>query len=481
MTSVSSTGIGSGLDVNSIVTQMMTVEKAPLQQMQKTASTIQSKLSAYGTIQSHVSALRDAALKLTKPDTWGSTTATTGDASVVSATTGTGAVAGNYSLTVQQLASAQTLASQAWPATVSTLGSGTLRIEMGNWSAGQTGFTGKTGSTAVDVPILSTDTLADVRDKINTAKAGVMASIVTDASGSRLVLRSSETGAANGFRIGVTDDDGGNTDATGLSALAYDPSVGVQSLSQTQAANDAKATVNGLAITSSTNLLSNVVEGVTLKLAKVSASPVELTVNNDTESIKSAITAFTDAYNSLSKYLASQTAYDAGTKTAGTLQGDAGTNALRGAMRAIVGDTGGMAGAFHRLAEIGIQPKSDGTLSVDSTQLGNAVSGHLADVKALFANKDLNSDTNNGFATRMARWGDSLLNSDGTLTTRADSLRRQIKDNSQRQSDFNDRMTLVEARMRAQYQALDTQMASLNSLSTYITQQITAMNKGTSS
>jgi flagellar hook-associated protein 2 len=477
MAAVSSAGIGSGLDVNSIVTQLMAVEKAPLQQMQKTADTIQSKISAYGTIQSDLAAMRDAALKLTQPATWGDTTAATGDASVVSATTDSTATAGNYSLTVQQLASAQTLASKAWPATVSTVGSGTLRIEMGSWSSDQSSFSPKSGSNSVDVAILSTDSLADVRDKINAAKAGVMASIVNDSSGSRLVMRSTDTGAASGFRLKATDDDGNNTDASGLSALAYDPSGSVSSMSQTQAAKDAKATINGLSVTSATNVLSNVVDGVTLKLAKVSSSPVDLTVNSNTNSITTAMTAFTTAYNNLSKYLSTQTAYDAATKTAGTLQGDAGTTALRGAMRAIAGDTGGMSGTLHRLSDIGIQPQADGTLSVDATKLGNALSGKLADVKALFANKDLTTDANNGFATRFMHWGDNLLNSNGTITTRADSLRRQVADNTKQQSDFNDRMTSVEARMRAQYTALDTQMASLNSLSTYMTQQITNMNK----
>ncbi|MEY8878086.1 MAG: flagellar filament capping protein FliD [Leptothrix sp. (in: b-proteobacteria)] len=479
MAAVSSAGIGSGLDVNSIVTQLMAVEKAPLQTLQKNASTIQSKISSYGTIQSDLSAMRDAALKLTQPATWGDTTAVSGDTSVVSATTDNTATAGNYSLTVQQLASAQTLASHAWPATVSTVGAGTLRIEMGTWNSDQTGFAPKSASSAVDVSVLATDSLADVRDKINAAKAGVMASIVNDASGSRLVMRSSDTGAANGFRVSATDEDGNNTDASGLSALAYDPSSQVSSMSQTQAAKDAKATVNGLSVTSASNVLANVVDGVTLKLAKVSSAPVDLAINSNTDSITTAITAFTTAYNNLSKYLASQTAYDAATKTAGTLQGDAGTTALRGAMRAIAGDTGGMTGTLHRLADIGIQPQTDGSLSVDSTKLGNALSSKLSDVKALFANKDLTTDTNNGFATRFMHWGDNLLNSNGTITTRTDSLRRQVADNTKQQSDFNDRMTLVEARMRAQYTALDTQMASLNSLSSYVTQQITTMNKST--
>jgi flagellar hook-associated protein 2 len=241
MASISSAGIGSGLDVSSIITQLMAVEKAPLTQMQKDASKVQSKLSAYGTIQSHVAALRDAASKLTQPATWGDTSATSTDSSVVAATTDSAAVASSYSLTVQQLASAQTLVSKAWPASVSTVGSGHLRIEMGSWSAGQSAFTPKSGASGIDVFVSATDTLADVRDKINSAKTGVMASIVNDASGARLVMRSSETGAANAFRISATDDDGTDGDSNGLSALAFDPSASVTAMSQTQAALDAQA------------------------------------------------------------------------------------------------------------------------------------------------------------------------------------------------------------------------------------------------
>jgi hypothetical protein len=121
---------------------------------------------------------------------------------------------------VQKLASVQTLATAVQPATTA-LGGGTLHIELGTWGTGQTSFTAKAGATAVDVTVAATDTLADVRDKINASGAGVTALVMTDSSGSRLLIRSNATGVVNGFRTSVTDADGSNTDAGGLSALAY--------------------------------------------------------------------------------------------------------------------------------------------------------------------------------------------------------------------------------------------------------------------
>ncbi len=469
MASISSAGIGSGLDVNSIVTQLMTVEKAPLQQMQTTATKIQNQLSAYGKIQSFVSTLRDAAAKLASPTTWNSTSATSADSSVFTASTDGTAQAGNYTLSVQQLATAQTVAS---PASAFPVGAGVLRIQDGS------------GGNAIDVSIDAGDTAAQVRDKINAAKAGVVASVVTDASGSRLLLRSSETGADHAFTVKevVSDGQGGQTTTTSgdLAKLTFDPSqpaaAGVN-MSLTQAAGNAKATVNGLAVESGSNLLTGAVEGVTIKLGKVSASPVDLTVSNDTDSVKTAVQAFADAYNQLNLYLSQQTAYDATTKKGGTLQGDTGTNALRYAMRAIVGGTGTMTGSYQRLAQIGLDVKKDGSMAVDDTKLGNALGSHLSDLKALFSAKDTAVAANNGFAVQLQNWGDGLLKFDGALTSRSDSLQSRVTANTKKQDQFNERMTQVEARLKAQYSALDNQMGKLNSLSTYITQQVTTWNK----
>ncbi|HQY07165.1 MAG: flagellar filament capping protein FliD [Burkholderiales bacterium] len=474
MASISSAGIGSGLDVETIVTQLMAVERQPLTQMKTQATKIDSKISAYGKLQSYTSALRDAASNLTKAATWGSSTAASADSSVVSASGNTKATAGSYSVSVQQLAASQSLASSAFGSSASTLGSGTLTLELGTWSADQSSFTAKSGATPVSVSVLATDTLAQVRDKINAAGGGVSASIVNDASGSRLVMHSSATGEENGFRVQVADDDGDSTDSAGLSALAYDPSASVSSMSRTQAAANARATVNGLTVTSASNTLEEVVEGVTLKLGKVSASPVEVTVSSNTESIKKSITDFATAYNDLAKYLSTQTRYDSASKTAGSLQGDASVNALRSALRGVGTGSVSASATYQRLADIGLDPQSDGTLKVDDSKLTEAL-GNLGEMKKLFANVDGVTSANEGFAVRLRKWGDAQLSTSGSLTSRSNSLQRQKDANSDQQETFENRMTAVEKRMRAQYTALDTQMAKMNQLSSYVSQQLSVL------
>jgi flagellar hook-associated protein 2 len=378
----------------------------------------------------------------------------------------------------------------ASPASVFPVGSGTLRIDVGSLDAGGTGIDIKPGTSSINVKIDAGDTAAQVRDKINAAKAGVTASIVTDAAGSRLVLRGSDTGKGSAFTITGVDDPLDTTtpaaqrpsnltfSATDLAAATdgLPATVGTSQLTFTQPALNAKATINGLAIETASNVMTGVLDGVTVKLAKVSSTPVDLTVSSNSDSIKKAITNFTDAYNSLNKYLADQTKYDSANKVSATLQGDSGTNALRSAMRSIVAGTTGSNGVFHRLSDLGISPQTDGTLAVDNTKLSNALA-KLSDVKDLFAKSDATLDTDNGFGARMKKWGDALLSFDGSLTTRSDSLRRQVTANTKKQDDFNTRMTTVEARMRAQYSALDNKMATLNGLSSYMTQQITNMNK----
>ena len=269
MATISSAGIGSGLDVNSIVTQLMAIEKQPLTALQTKATTIQSTVSEYGKIKSAVSTLRDLAAKLASTTTWGQTV-TNSSSTAVSATTNNSA-AGSYTVEVQALASVQTIATgTAVPATT-TPGAGTLHIELGTWGAGQTSFTPKAGATAVDVAVAATDTLADVRDKINAAGAGVTAMIMTDASGSRLLIRSNTSGAANAFRT------------SGIASLAFDPSAGATTMTQSQTAANAAATINGLAVTSASNTLSNIVDGLTLNLSALTTGPVTVNVVTDTD------------------------------------------------------------------------------------------------------------------------------------------------------------------------------------------------------
>ena len=267
---------------------------------------------------------------------------------------------------MQALASVQTIATgTAVPATT-TPGAGTLHIELGTYGAGQTSFTPKAGATAVDIAVTATDTLATVRDKINAAGAGVTALIMTDASGSRLLIRSNTSGAANAFRT------------SGIASLAFDPSAGVTTMTQSQTAADAAATVNGLAVTSPSNTLSNIVDGLTLNLSNLTTGPVTVNVVTDTEALKKTITDFAAAYTALVKLIATDTKYDPTTKKGGILQGDSAATGLQRQMRTLAGAASGASALFGHLSDAGLELQGDGSMTVNATKLANAL-GNLAE------------------------------------------------------------------------------------------------------
>lgn len=247
-------------------------------------------------------------------------------------------------------------------------------------------------------------------------------------------------------------------------------------MTQTQAAGNANAMIDGLTIVSESNTLDSAVNGLTISLNKTTTSAVNLNVASDTNSIKKAVTDFATAYNSLSTLLRDQTKYDAATKTAGTLQGDSAAVALQTQLRNITMGSTSLGGSLSRMADIGLDPGSDGLLTVNSTKLDAAV-GKLADLKNFFMAADTVTPTNSGMAAQLRSFGDLVLGTEGSITTRQTGLQSRITDNTDRQSSMETRVLLTEKRLRARYTALDTQMASLTSLSAYVTQQIAAMNK----
>jgi flagellar hook-associated protein 2 len=463
---ISSAGIGSGLDVNSIVSQLMAIERQPLTALETKATAIQSTVSEYGKIKSAVSTLRDLAGKLASSTTWGQTV-TNSSSTAVSATTNNSA-AGSYTVEVQALASVQTIATGAAVPATTTPGAGTLHIELGSYNVGQTAFTPKADATAVDIAVTATDTLATVRDKINAAGAGVTALIMTDASGSRLLIRSNTSGAANAFRT------------SGIASLAFDPSAGVTTMAQSQKAADAAATVNGLAVTSPSNTLSNIVDGLTLNLSTPTTAPVTVNVVTDSEALKKTITDFAAAYTALVKLIATDTKYDPATKKGGILQGDSAATGLQRQMRTLAGASSGASALFGHLSDAGLELQGDGSMTVNATKLANAL-GNLPDMKKLFANSDLLDPSKDGFGKRFRVITDAMLGVDGALTTKTDGLGRQLDRNQKDQDALQVRLDGIEKRMRAQYTALDATMALLNSRSSYITQQIAAFNANTSS
>jgi len=477
MATITSTGVGSGLDVESIVTKLMALERRPLALLENQQETLNTKLSAVGQLTSYTSSLRDASNALASVLTWKQTKASSSDTASVTASSETGAALGNYAVSVSKLASVQTVVSQAFSASTSTVGSGTLKIELGSWTGepSPTGFSAKSGSSAVTVTITDSDnTLEKIRDKINAAKAGVTASIVNDANGARLAIRSSDTGAENGFRITATEtsDDGSST--TGLSTLGFN-AAGSTPMTRTQTAVNAAATINGIAISSASNTLKNVADGMTLTLNKVTTSDVTVAITADDEAITTAVDTFVKSFNDLAGYISEQTKYDETEKTGGVLQGDRTTGNLLSQLRAVINEGSTASSVYSRLSDVGIAMGADGKLAVNSTKLTNALTGNRDELRKLFA-ADGTTTASSGFMDRFRDLGRTVLDSEGLLTTRTEGLKAQIERNDKSQDDWETRLALTEARIRRQYQALDTNMSSLSSLSSYVTQQLAALS-----
>jgi len=469
MASISSPGIGSGIDVQSIVSQLVALEKAPLTQLEKTASSIKTKISTYGTISSQASALGDAAFKLASASGWNAVTASSSNASAVSVTASAGAPVTSLTMTVSQLAKAQSTASTA-VTTDAAVGTGSLTIELGSWS-GSTFTTGSESPVSVTINA-GEDSLAEIAAKINDADAGVSAIVLKDTSGERLLLRSRETGTANGFRITATDADGNNTDGTGLSRLTYE-GTGGSGTTQTQASQNALATVNGVSIETSSNTLSDTLPGLSLQLSQVTTAPVEIEVSTDEDAIRSNIDGFISAYNSLNTTLATTTKYDAATKVAGTLQGDSTAVGLQNALRGLMRSTTA-ASPFTRLSDIGIEITTGGTMTLDEEKFSAALDD-LDGLKDLFM-ADTGNTATQGIGLKIDAFTDGLLETDGMLTTRKEALENAKERNSDEQDRVNDRAARAETRYLAMYNAMDTNVAKLNSLNSFITQQIAQWN-----
>jgi flagellar hook-associated protein 2 len=457
MATISSPGLASGLDIKSIVSQLVALDRAPLQPLQRTASSLQSQLSVYGSLKSMVSTLGDAAAKLSTSSGWSGVKASSSNATAVNATAAAGASATSLSIEVQQLARAQSAASGAIP-TGSGIGAGTLSIQVGSGAA-------------VDLVIeAGKDSLAEVARQINDAKAGVSATVLRDASGERLLMRSTDTGTTNGFTVGVS---GGNPGE--LDRLAFGPSV-TGGMTQTQAAQDALATINNVPITSPSNTLSDTVPGLTLTLSQVTTAPVEIEVKADQDAMKKNVQGFVDAYNALNTMLAETTKYNPDTKTAGSLQGDSTAvglqNALRGMMRSVTSSS-----PFSRLLDVGIEAQQGGKLEIKADKL-NAALGNVDGLRSLFTTTSTDP-TSQGFGLKIKAFADGLISATGTLSTKTDSLQSAIKRNTTEQSKVNDRASRAESRYLAQYNAMDAAVGRLSGLNAFVSQQITMWNRNT--
>lgn len=467
MATISSPGIGSGLDVKSIVSQLVAIERQPLTNLQVQAATVQTRISVFGQIKSLVSSLSDAASKLNSLTTFNAVSTSSSNSKTVSASAIGGTVANNFSVKVDNLAKAQATASGALLPVGGALGAGTLRLQLGQWTVVPASFTPQVGGGQVDIDVSASDTVSDIASKINGSAAGVTATVLNDVSGERLLLRSKATGVAAGFELSIVSDaDGLPADAAGLSRLVAGSTI--------QYAEDAQLRINDIPVSSSTNTFENVVSGVTLTANEVSADPVEITVAPNRTAIKEALGAFVEAYNAINQAINEQTKYDPASKAGGLLQGDSTAIGLQNALRGILqSSTSGS--AYARLNDVGITQQLGGDLAIDSAKLDAAIAN--GDELKNLLRIDNSNPLTNGVASKFVAFAKGLLATDGMFSSKDASLKRSLERNASDQTRLTEKVSRIEAQLNRRYSALDVQLSSLNALSSYVTQQVAQWNK----
>lgn len=437
--SITSLGIGAGLDANNIVASLMAVERAPLNALNQRESAFKARISAFGSLSSKFDALKTAAENLATPSKIAAYTANIGDEEILSASAGTYAGAGSYSVNVIQVAQAQKSFSALYAGT-DTFAAGTLTFTI--------------GGNNVDVEFAG-GSLDDVRTAINNANIGVTATTVAGDAGSRLVLTAKETGTDNAFSLSVT---GGDANLQNLANFdAAHPNK--------RDALNAVVEIEGETVTSQSNKITGAIPDVTLNVKSVGSTDVEIARSTETlvDNVKAFVTAFNDAANELRK----SSAFDAGTKTAGPLNGDATVRTLQNLIRQAATDVpAGVAGStFETLSSLGIEFKRDGTLSLDESKLDKAVE---TDFEATV-------NTLNAFGQAMADVGDQATRFDGLLASRTSGLNDSVRNLESQRERMQFQLGLTEKRLRAQFTSLDKLMGQLNTTSAYLGQQLAGL------
>jgi flagellar capping protein FliD len=350
-------------------------------------------------------------------------------------------------------------------------------------------FTAGTSSD-VTIDVTAADTVTTLAAKINASNAGVVATVFRDGTGERLLLRSKSTGADAGFRLQATDADGNDSDNAGLSRFAYDPEVAAFGMASSgipaQNGQDAKARINGLAVTSKTNTLTDNIPGVTITLTATTTTnygsvsevkaPVTMAVREDVTSAVKNVQDFITAYNALAASLSDMTKYDAATKTPSIFQGDSAVLGLQSILRNMLGSVS-TGSTYQRLSDVGVERQLDGSLTLNTTKL-SAAANNGTELQKLFTANNNNAQTN-GFALKFSALAKGVLGTGGSVVNKAKALQKNLATNATEQTRVNDRAAAVEARLRKQYTALDTKMAGLSALNAYVAQQVTTWNKST--
>lgn len=561
MATITALGTGSGLDLESIISKFMQVERQPLQTIATQKEAFQSKISAYGTVKSALTAFQSSASALSSASKFNAQKATSSDTSILTAKTDGSATVGNFDITVSQLAKSQKIASNEFSSSNATIGTGTLTISFGTYipddgdsmTSGDNTFTANPDKTDLTITIdSSNNTLSGIRDAINTANGDVTATIINNGSGSQLVLTSKDSGESNTLKISVADDDGDNTNILGLSQLAYDPTAATnngKNMSEIQVAKNALLTIDGIDIEKTSNTIDDAVDGLTLTLLKTTdtGESVSLGIESDMDTIKESIQKFVDAYNKLNTTFEDLTKYNEADKTkSGKLIGDATLRTISYQIKAVLTNSIG-SGDLTTLSDVGVSFDDSGNLALDSEKLSDAIENDFNDIATLFAANATFTDSQikyvgsttatkegtyainitsigsssanfigtingvgatgsdsglkgapgddsegleieisgsstgsrgtvtftKGFAALLDEMIEGFLDEDeGILASKTDGLESSIETLDDKTERLEARMTVIEARYRAQYQRLDVLMSSMSNISTYLSQQL---------
>ncbi|MFP8629293.1 flagellar filament capping protein FliD [Enterobacter kobei] len=470
MASISTLGVGSGLQLGDILDSLTAAQKAQLTPITKQQSSYTAKLSAYGTLKSALESFQTANTALSKADLFTATT-TVSSSTAFSATTTGSAIAGKYTISVSQLAQAQTLTtSKTQSDSKSAIATADSKITV------QQG--GDKKPVTIDISAANSS-LTGIRDAINKADAGVSASIINVGNGEyRLSITSKETGEDNAMTISVSGD------SALQSFMGYNGTKGDASNGMLESVNaqNAMLKVNNVDIENSSNTISNALEDITLNLNDITSGNQTLTITNDTSKATKAINDWVTAYNSLqdtfsslTKYTAVDAGSDAQSTSNGALLGDSTLRTIQTQLQTILINPH-TSSNIKTLAQAGITTDpSTGKLEVDNDKLNAAMKNSAAGIKDLLVGDGKTSGITTSVGTNLTGW----LSSTGIIQAAKDGVSKTLNNLTKQYNAASDRIDTMVARYKEQFTQLDVMMNSLNSTSSYLTQQFenTSSNK----
>lgn len=420
---------GNGIDVASLVSQVLSAQSGGLQLLQQQQTDLQTQASLLTGLNGDLSSLSSAVNTLT--DVLGplsSVSAQSSQTSILTASAQSSAVPGTHTLVVSTLASQSTLY------TDSITDANTSILPQNAASADLQFQVGGTSGPTRDIPISagSNDTLNSLVSYINNQNWGVTATVLTDATGSRLAIYGNTPGSTGALAI-----------TNNTSALTFNPPVG---------GTDANFTVDGIPFSSTSNTVTGAIPGVTLNL--LGAYPgvqVQVSVATDSNQIAQAVTTFVSAYNAVIGDINQQFTVNASTNTQGPLAGDSSLRSLQSSLLADATYSLG-SGAFTSLDSLGITTNDDGTLSVNSSQLNSAISSDPAAVLNFFQNSSAT-----GFANNFAKDLQNLTDpTQGVISLDLNEKRTRQQELTNSIADIQDRLTAEQAQLQTQFSRVNS-------------------------